>query len=154
MNTEIGKIATALEGKAKRTTKGWRDIWYRAKVLLGVADTTPLQIKLVRPFLPVTNADDLRLNKLAYFLLGAACIIAVIVVASTGFQNIPLSVATYAVAAAVSILPASLVAVVSLTLARASTDLAKRNALVRRMDAIESLAGVENVCSDKVSLHP
>jgi magnesium-transporting ATPase (P-type) len=86
---------------------------------------------------------------LAYFLLGAACIIAVIVVASTGFQNIPLSVATYAVAAAVSILPASLIAVVSLTLARASTDLASRNALVRRMDAIEALAGVENVCSDK-----
>lgn len=76
-------------------------------------------------------------------------IIALIVVASTGFRDVPLSVATYAVAAAVSILPASLIAVVSLTLARASTDLAQRNALVRRMDAIEALAGVENVCSDK-----
>ena len=76
---------------------------------------------------------------------------AVVVVASTGFRNVPLSVATYAVAAAVSILPASLIAVVSATLARASTDLASRNALVRRMDAIEALAGVENVCSDKVS---
>lgn len=85
-------------------------------------------------------------------LLGAAVVIAIIVVASTGFRNVPLSVATYAVAAAVSILPASLIAVVSLTLARASTDLASRNALVRRMDAIEALAGVENVCSDKVSL--
>ena len=94
-----------------------------------------------------------RLNKLAYFLLGAAILVAVIVVASTGFQNVPLSVATYAVAAAVSILPASLVAVVSLTLARASTDLAHRKALVRRMDAIEALAGVENVCSDKVNAH-
>jgi len=134
MSTEIGKIATALEGKAERKTTGWADKWYKVKVALGVADTTPLQIKL---------------NKLAYFLLGAAMIIALIVVASTGFRNVPLSVATYAVAAAVSILPASLVAVVSLTLARASTDLAKRNALVRRMDAIESLAGVENVCSDK-----
>jgi Na+-exporting ATPase len=78
-----------------------------------------------------------------------ACITAIVVVASTGFRNVPLSVATYAVAAAVSILPASLIAVVSLTLARASTDLASRNALVRRMDAIEALAGVENVCSDK-----
>ena len=90
-----------------------------------------------------------RLNKLAYILLGWAIIIAIIVVASTGFRDVPLSVATYAVAAAVSILPASLIAVVSLTLARASTDLASRNALVRRMDAIEALAGVENVCSDK-----
>ena len=49
-----------------------------------------------------------------------------------------------------SILPASLIAVVSLTLAIASTDLAKRNALVRRMDAIETLSGVSDVCSDKV----
>ncbi|WVR03068.1 potassium/sodium efflux P-type ATPase, fungal-type [Kwoniella sp. DSM 27419] len=134
MGTEIGKIAQALEGKAKRSEKGFAAFWYKAKVVLGVADTTPLQIKL---------------NKLAYFLLGCALLIAFIVVASTGFSDVPLSVATYAVAAAVSILPASLIAVVSLTLARASTDLAQRHALVRRMDAIEALAGVENVCSDK-----
>ncbi|ODN86846.1 potassium/sodium efflux P-type ATPase, fungal-type [Cryptococcus wingfieldii CBS 7118] len=134
MGTEIGKIAQALEGKAKNNRKGFGAFWWKTKVLLGVEETTPLQIKL---------------NKLAYFLLAWAIIIAIIVVASTGFQNIPLSMATYAVAAAVSILPASLIAVVSLTLARASTDLASRNALVRRMDAIEALAGVENVCSDK-----
>ncbi|WVF66526.1 potassium/sodium efflux P-type ATPase, fungal-type [Kwoniella sp. CBS 6097] len=134
MGTEIGKIAQALESKAKQTETGFAAFWYKVKVVLGVADTTPLQIKL---------------NKLAYFLLGCALIIAFIVVASTGFKDVPLSVATYAVAAAVSILPASLIAVVSLTLARASTDLASRHALVRRMDAIEALAGVENVCSDK-----
>ncbi|WVQ72212.1 potassium/sodium efflux P-type ATPase, fungal-type [Cryptococcus sp. DSM 104548] len=134
MGTEIGKIAQALESKAKNNRKGLGAFWWKTKVLLGVVETTPLQIKL---------------NKLAYFLLAWACIIAIIVVASTGFKNIPLSMATYAVAAAVSILPASLIAVVSLTLARASTDLASRHALVRRMDAIEALAGVENVCSDK-----
>ncbi|WWD22658.1 potassium/sodium efflux P-type ATPase, fungal-type [Kwoniella shandongensis] len=134
MGTEIGKIAQALDSKATNKNTGFAAFWWKTKVVLGVAETTPLQIKL---------------NKLAYFLLGWACIIAVIVVASTGFKNVPLSVATYAVAAAVSILPASLIAVVSLTLARASTDLASRNALVRRMDAIEALAGVENVCSDK-----
>ncbi|WWC97573.1 potassium/sodium efflux P-type ATPase, fungal-type [Kwoniella sp. B9012] len=134
MNTEIGKIAEALEAKAKKTDTGFAAYWYKFKVVMGVAETTPLQIKL---------------NKLAYFLLGCAIVIAIIVVASTGFKDVPLSVATYAVAAAVSILPASLIAVVSLTLARASTDLAQRNALVRRMDAIEALAGVENVCSDK-----
>ncbi|KAK8844789.1 potassium/sodium efflux P-type ATPase, fungal-type [Kwoniella newhampshirensis] len=108
MSTEIGKIAQALDSKATNKNKGFAAFWWKTKVLLGVAETTPLQIK-----------------------------------------NVPLSVATYAVAAAVSILPASLIAVVSLTLARASTDLASRNALVRRMDAIEALAGVENVCSDK-----
>ncbi|ORX35135.1 putative calcium-transporting ATPase 3 [Kockovaella imperatae] len=134
MNTEIGKIAQALAAKGERKERGFKAFWYKIQVGLGLKENTPLQIKL---------------NKLAYFLLGAAILIAIIVVASTGFRSIPLTVATYAVAAAVSILPASLVAVVSLTLATASTDLAKRNALVRRMDAIEALAGVHNVCSDK-----
>ncbi|TXT13135.1 hypothetical protein VHUM_01536 [Vanrija humicola] len=134
METEIGTIAKALQTKAARTETGFAAFVRKTKVALGLADTTPLQIKL---------------NSLAYILLIASLFIALIVVASTGFKNVPMTMATYAVAAAVSILPASLIAVVSLTLARASTDLAKRNALVRRMDAIEALAGVANVCSDK-----
>ncbi|BEJ14512.1 hypothetical protein CspHIS471_0402790 [Cutaneotrichosporon sp. HIS471] len=134
MDTEIGKIASALQNKAERKETGFAKTWHKFMVLLGLRETTPLQVKL---------------NQIAYILLGAAIVIAIIVVASTGFKDVPMSIATYSVAAAVSILPASLIAVVSLTLARASTDLAKRNALVRRMDAIEALAGVANVCSDK-----
>jgi Na+-exporting ATPase len=115
-----------------------------------------------------------RLNSLAYLLLGAALLLALIVVASTGFRDVPMSLATYAVATAVSVLPASLIAVVSLTLATASRELARRNALVRRMgsfrlfrspllthrsyvddffstytDAIEALSAVTDICSDK-----
>lgn len=45
MNTEIGNIATALESKAKNTRTGSAATWHRIKVLLGVAETTPLQIK-------------------------------------------------------------------------------------------------------------
>lgn len=120
MNTELGKIAIAIERDVGSGKTGWSDRWYRIKVALGVAGTTPLQMKL---------------NKLAYFFLGCACVLAVVVVASTAFRDIDKSIATYAVATAVSILPASLIAVVSLTLATASRELAKRNALVRRMDA-------------------
>lgn len=69
--------------------------------------------------------------------------------ATTAFSDVPLTIATYAVATAVSLLPASLVAVVALSLANASKDLADRNALVRRMDAVETLAAVTDVCSDK-----
>jgi P-type Na+/K+ transporter len=64
-------------------------------------------------------------------LLGVALLLAFVVVASTAFKNVPMSLATYAVATAVSILPASLIAVVSLTLATGSRELARRNALVR-----------------------
>jgi Na+-exporting ATPase len=45
MSTEIGKIAKALESKAAKTDKGFKAFWWKTKVLLGVADTTPLQIK-------------------------------------------------------------------------------------------------------------
>ncbi|KAL7412608.1 hypothetical protein BDY24DRAFT_392075 [Mrakia frigida] len=134
MGTELGKIAEAMERKEVIKITGFAAKWYKFKVILGVAGTTPLQIKL---------------NTLAYILLGVALLLAFIVVASTGFMDVPMSMATYAVATAVSILPTSLIAVVSLTLATASRELASKNALVRRMDAIESLSVVTDICSDK-----
>ncbi len=124
MNTELGKIADALDRKEAITEKGTRLLVRRVKVALGVMDTTPLQITL---------------NKMAYWLLLGAIVLALIVVSSTGFTDIPKSIATYAVAAAISLLPASLIAVLSLTLAVACRELADRNALVRRMDAVETL---------------
>jgi len=134
MMTELGKISAAMERKEARKEKGWRYRLFKVKKAMGIADTTPLQIKL---------------NLLAYILLAVACLLALIVVASTAFDNVPLSIATYAVATAVSLLPASLIAVVALSLANASKELAKRNALVRKMDAIETLAAVTDICSDK-----
>lgn len=124
MATELGKIAEALESEHKSSKTGFRLYLEKIRRALGIEGTTPLQIKL---------------NKLAYWVLLIACILAVIVVSSTGYHDIPNSIAIYAVAAAVSLLPASLIAVVSLTLAVACQDLAKRNALVRRMDAVETL---------------
>ena len=134
MDTELGKISAALSRKETNKRTGFAATWYKFKAFLGLVETTPLQIKL---------------NMLAYVVLFFACIVAVIVVASTGFKDVPLSIATYAVAAAVSLLPASLPAVIALSLSTASKRLADSNALVRRMDAIETLAAVTDVCSDK-----
>ena len=124
MATELGKIAEALESERQSNKTGFQLYLEKIRYALGLEGTTPLQIKL---------------NKLAYWILFISCILAIIVVSSTGYHNIPNSIATYAIAAAVSLLPASLIAVVSLTLAVACQDLAKRNALVRRMDAVETL---------------
>jgi P-type E1-E2 ATPase len=134
MTTELGKISAAMSKKESSNKSGFAAHWHKVKAFLGVVDTTPLQIKL---------------NKLAYLILLFACICAVIVVASTGFRDVPLTIATYAVAAAVSLLPASLPAVIALSLATASRKLAQSNALVRRMDATETLGAVTDVCSDK-----
>lgn len=134
MKTELGKIAEAMSRKETNNRSGFAKRWHKFKVFLGLAETTPLQVKL---------------NTIAYILFGAACLLAFIVVASTGFGDVPLTIATYAVAAAVSLLPASLPAVVALSLSNASKTLADNNALVRKMDAIETLAAVTDVCSDK-----
>lgn len=128
MQTQLGAIAESLSRKEEVHKTGFALRWHKFLVALGLRETTPLQVKL---------------NQLAYTLLGASLIIALVVVASTGFTNVPISIATYAVATAVSILPASLIAVVALSLSQASVDLAKRNALVRKMDAIETLAGIK-----------
>ena len=47
MGTELGKIAAALEKKETVNLQGWRYRWYQVKSALGLADTTPLQIKFV-----------------------------------------------------------------------------------------------------------
>jgi Na+-exporting ATPase len=38
------------------------------------------------------------MNRLAYLLLGLAIVTAIVVVATTAFTNVPLTIATYAVA--------------------------------------------------------
>lgn len=124
MATELGKISEALNSERQLNNTGFKRYLEKIKRALGIAGTTPLQIKL---------------NKMAYWILFISCILAIIVVSSTGFHDIPDSIGIYAIAAAVSLLPASLIAVVNLTLAVACQDLAKRNALVRRMDAVETL---------------
>jgi hypothetical protein len=79
MNTELGKIAQAMERQVKSKETGWRAKWHRVKVALGVAGTSPLQIKL---------------NKIAYLLLSIAILLAIIVLASTAFTDIPDSIST------------------------------------------------------------
>lgn len=77
MQTELGKISDAMSRKVTNPRTGFALQWYKFKVFLGLEETTPLQKKL---------------NALAYILFGVACLLAFIVVASTAFQNIPLTI--------------------------------------------------------------
>ncbi|KAL1705443.1 hypothetical protein EV121DRAFT_203537 [Schizophyllum commune] len=99
----------------------------------GLRSGTPLQIKL---------------SKLAYVLFGCAIILAIIVF-SVARWNVTNEVILYAIATAIAIIPESLVAVLTLTMAVGTRHMAEENVIVRKLSALENLGGVTDICSDK-----
>ncbi|KAG6915944.1 hypothetical protein DXG01_009166 [Tephrocybe rancida] len=138
MNTQIGLIAKAISGKNSSKDTGTPQPFRKralAKISrwLGLSTGTLLQIKL---------------NKLAYLLFGCAIVLIIIVFAVARFK-IDESVILYAIASAIAIIPESLIAVLTLTMAVGTKRMAKENVIVRKLDALENLGGVTDVCSDK-----
>ncbi|PPR03337.1 hypothetical protein CVT24_012577 [Panaeolus cyanescens] len=140
MNTQIGRIAKVISGKTDASGEAIQDTrpWYKKageKVLgfLGLRHGTPLQIKLA---------------KLAFLLLGCAIILAIIVF-SVAKWKVTNEVALYAIAVAIAIIPESLIAVLTLTMAVGTRKMARENVIVRKLDALENLGGVTDICSDK-----
>ncbi|KAG6817249.1 hypothetical protein H0H87_011306, partial [Tephrocybe sp. NHM501043] len=139
MDTQIGRIAQAINCKksAQSRVEDLQPFHKRArtKILrwLGLTSGTLLQIKL---------------NKLAYLLLGCAILLIIIVFSVSRFQ-IDDSVILYGIACAIAIIPEALIAVLTLTMAVGTKRMAKENVIVRKLDALENLGGVTDVCSDK-----
>jgi P-type Na+/K+ transporter len=85
---------------------------------------------------------------LAHFLFISAIILVIIVFAIARFK-VSTGVALYAISLALAIIPESLSAVVTITIAKGITNMARRNAIVRRLDAIETLGRIGDICCDK-----
>ena len=120
MNTEMGKIANALTQAED--------------------ESTPLQIKLA------------QLSKILTVLVVGICIfIFAFSLIKNGSFSIDSIIDTFmvAVSLAVAAIPEGLAAVVTIVLSIGVTKMSKRNAVIRKLTAVETLGCTQIICSDK-----
>ncbi|RMD80448.1 MAG: HAD family hydrolase [Gammaproteobacteria bacterium] len=84
-----------------------------------------------------------------FLILLTAVVIAIIVVLGIARHEPPLEVLLFALVLTISAIPVAMPAVLTVTMAIGATVLARKQAIVSRLDAIEELAGVDVLCSDK-----
>ncbi|KAL5050835.1 hypothetical protein BDW71DRAFT_107337 [Aspergillus fruticulosus] len=150
MATEIGSIAAALRATnskrrpVKRGPEGeTKKRWYLQAWTLTGTDA-------VGRFLGVNVGTPLqrKLSKLAILLFGIAVLFAIIVMAANLFSD-DNEVILYAVGTGLSMIPACLVVVLTITMAVGTKRMVERNVIVRKLDSLEALGAVTNICSDK-----
>ena len=125
MDTEMGKIATAISTAEE--------------------NKTPLEIKLE------------QLSKILTKLVLAVCVvifaynIAVHFISGSDaeFYHVALDSFITAIALAVAAIPEGLVAVMTIVLSIGVTNMSKKNAIIRKMTAVETLGCTQIICSDK-----
>ncbi|KAI1798909.1 potassium/sodium eff [Daldinia bambusicola] len=138
MNTEVGKIAQLLRrnpssnDNISRFEALWKRVKASARSILGL-DGTPLQVKL---------------SKFALILFGLAILLAIIVF-SASVWNVDDEVLIYGICVGVAVIPESLIAVLTISMAVGTKAMAKGNVIVRKLSALEAVGGVTNICSDK-----
>ncbi|GAA5979844.1 hypothetical protein JCM11641_002712 [Rhodosporidiobolus odoratus] len=150
MNTSIGSIAQSLRGgdskvrKVRRNEDG-KAPWHRYPQawalttmdmfgqIMGVNVGTPLQRTL---------------SWLAIGLFGIGLLFAFFCFAANDWKGNQ-ELIIYAVALALSMIPASLVVVLTITLAGGTRAMVHRNVIVRKLDSLEALGAVTDICSDK-----
>lgn len=136
--TEVGRIAELLKDgpvddkTLSRPARVFKKAKTGIKATLGLVGT-PLQVKL---------------SWFALLLLGLAILLAIIVFSANKW-NVSGEVLLYGVCVAVAVIPESLIAVLTITMAVGTKAMARGNVVVRKLQAIESIGGVTNVCSDK-----
>ena len=119
MKTEMGKIAEALS--------------------MAQDEATPLQIKLN------------QLSKILTILVIGICVVifAVGLFRAGISSDTILSTFMVAVSLAVAAIPEGLAAVVTIVLSIGVTNMSKRNAIIRKLTAVETLGCTQIICSDK-----
>ncbi|KYK61328.1 calcium-transporting ATPase 3 [Drechmeria coniospora] len=138
MDTEVGQIAEMLRSKPRvrrgddAVTRVLFGAYHSLRGILGL-EGTPLQVTL---------------SKFALLLFTLAILLAVIVF-SASLWDITDDVLLYGICVGVAVIPESLLAVLTVTMAVATKAMVKGHVIVRQMPSLEAVGGVTNICSDK-----
>ncbi|KAH7112545.1 sodium P-type ATPase-like protein [Dendryphion nanum] len=148
--TEIGAIAAQLRETQSKVRPVKRKENGKAKPHRYLEAYTLTFTDAIGRFLGLNVGTPLqkKLSKLAMLLFGIAVICAIIVLGANKF-NARQEVIIYAVATGLSMIPASLVVVLTITMAAGTKSMVKRNVIVRNLKSLEALGGVTDICSDK-----
>lgn len=106
-----------------------------AEMLQQKEKATPLQVRMT------------KFGKYLSYIILAICLI--LLAAGIMRGEDPLQILLLSISLAVAAIPEALPALITISLSRGAARLAKQNALVRRLPAVETLGSVSFICSDK-----
>ena len=132
-----GTAVTYGRGRALVVATGMQTEFGKIAQLLQTVETgkTPLQQNL---------------DKVGTVLARAAFVVVAIIVALGLLRGQPfIDMLIFGIALAVAVVPEALPAVVTISLAIGVQKMVKRNALIRRLPAVETLGSTSVICSDK-----
>jgi P-type Ca2+ transporter type 2C len=132
-----GTVATYGRGRALVAATGMNTEFGKIAQLLQTVESskTPLQENL---------------DKVGKVLARAAFVIVAVIVALGIFRGQPfIEMVIFGIALAVAVVPEALPAVVTISLSLGVQRMVKRNALMRRLAAVETLGSTSVICSDK-----
>jgi P-type Na+/K+ transporter len=150
MYTEVGSIATSLQSSNKKIRPVKRKPDGSAKPYQYLQAWALTASDAFGRFLGVNIGTPLqkKLSRLAILLFFVAVIFAIVVLAANYFVSRQ-EVIIYAVATGLSMIPASLIVVLTITMAAGTKRMVQRHVIVRNMKALEALGAVTDICSDK-----
>jgi Na+-exporting ATPase len=149
LQTEIGKIADSLKnGDEKMIARV--DKTKNPGIMDYMIATGKSILNVIMSVLGTQKGTPLerKLAWLAILLFWVAVLFAIVVMA-TQKMNVTKNVAIYAICVALSMIPSSLVVVLTITMAIGAQVMVTKHVIVRKLDSLEALGGINDICSDK-----
>ncbi len=153
---------SALTGESLPVEKKAGDLAYsnamvKAGEMVGVVTATGLNTYFGKTVALVAKAEreetshfQQAVMRIANFLIAVTIVLALVILAVAYRRHDPMmEILRFTLVLVVASIPVALPAVLSVTMAAGAVRMARRNAVVSRLAAIEEMAGMDVLCSDK-----